>query len=920
MAARFDAFISYSRAASSTLAVELRNGIERFAKPWYRLRSSRVFLDDASMSANTGLWSSIERGLTEADWFILLCSPSSAASQYVTTEIAWWREHKSSDHMLLVLDEGEILWDAKAGDFDWTRSTAVNRALSTAFAEEPRWVDLSWFEQEGSQRTADPRFTERVADLAAAVRGIERDELVGENVRARRRAIRLLRTGVIALSGLLIASLVATGIAVVNGNAAAEQARIAQARQLAAQAVVASSTDLQLASLLAVEAVRLHDDPQTEAALFQLQNTSPYLARSLQVGAYVRSSAVSADGTVVIGDDDGLVSGWQDAQRTDLIQMLGKVEGVATSADHSVIAAATSDPPSFAVLDGSTLMQPDLTGTGLAEGEPIYTAVSADGHYVAVGGAFDTTLLYENTGTDLVLVGQTELSGEMSYGGDALTIFNGGPALWQRVRAADASVIAEGGVQLSRVVTVAVSGDGGVIAGTTERGIDYNGWLTDGPTTIDTHADRVATSSIAGALDNALDDDGSRFVTQVAGAIYVSKMRDPAEVPEAPLVLDGSGSVNFGTMSFTGDTIVTGSGNDALVWDLDAVGRVTTSYPAPVPEGCSACGTQVIHLNDSATRVVMTDQSAFSTVAVDLTDGSVQTISGYDDFGRYTGASWFDDDRLIVSSPEDRALLVLSGDDYSTVDITIPITLAEDEQVLTIRSDGTRVAFIDDAGIVQVIDIASGDVLSSKPAFAEAFVGAAAAGMGIADDLSTAYVWWFDGPARYVDLSDGHVIYEADKADGMAFDGSNRLHVFADGVEHTVDPKTGALSAPRPAKLETLTQPVVSSDGDLVVEGDTTGVVTLLDLAARGSVLGRVPVPVQDTKHVISAFSSDDSRLVMTLQDMPLDHAPSSVRIVDLTVAGWIAASCAVAGRDLTPDEWTNYVGTTPPSDLRCDR
>ena len=79
--AAFDAFISYSRQASGTLAAALRNGIERFAKPWYRLRSSRVFLDDASMSANTGLWSNIERGLTEADWFILLCSPSSAASQ-----------------------------------------------------------------------------------------------------------------------------------------------------------------------------------------------------------------------------------------------------------------------------------------------------------------------------------------------------------------------------------------------------------------------------------------------------------------------------------------------------------------------------------------------------------------------------------------------------------------------------------------------------------------------------------------------------------------------------------------------------------------------------------------------------------------------------------------------------------------------
>jgi hypothetical protein len=219
-----------------------------------------------------------------------------------------------------------------------------------------------------------------------------------------------------------------------------------------------------------------------------------------------------------------------------------------------------------------------------------------------------------------------------------------------------------------------------------------------------------------------------------------------------------------------------------------------------------------------------------------------------------------------------------------------------------------------------VIDVASGRVIASTTAFADGFSGAAASGFDISADLSTAYVWWAGADALWVDLHDGHEIYSAQKVNGMAFDGSARLHVFTDGTEHSVDPETGALGPARPAEVEMFTQPIVSADGDRVVEGDTTGYVTLLDLAARGAVLGRIPVPVQDTKHVVSAFSSDDSRLVMTLQDMELDHAPSSVRVVDLTVAGWIRASCAVAGRDLTPAEWTNYLGTTPPPDLRCDR
>ena len=76
----FKAFISYSRAASQPLAVDLQNGLERFAKPWYRLRAMRVFRDDTSMAANTALWSTIETGLKQAEWFILLAIPASASS------------------------------------------------------------------------------------------------------------------------------------------------------------------------------------------------------------------------------------------------------------------------------------------------------------------------------------------------------------------------------------------------------------------------------------------------------------------------------------------------------------------------------------------------------------------------------------------------------------------------------------------------------------------------------------------------------------------------------------------------------------------------------------------------------------------------------------------------------------------------
>ena len=48
---RYDAFISYSHDADPQIASALQSALHRFAKPWYRLRSLRVFRDNASLSA-----------------------------------------------------------------------------------------------------------------------------------------------------------------------------------------------------------------------------------------------------------------------------------------------------------------------------------------------------------------------------------------------------------------------------------------------------------------------------------------------------------------------------------------------------------------------------------------------------------------------------------------------------------------------------------------------------------------------------------------------------------------------------------------------------------------------------------------------------------------------------------------------------
>lgn len=923
MAARFDAFISYSRSASSTLAVALRNGIERFAKPWYRLRSSRVFLDDASMSANTGLWSTIERGLTEADWFILLCSPKSAASEYVTNEIAWWLQHKSAERILMVLDEGEILWDPKAGDFDWERATAVNPALSKAFAEEPRWVDLTWFEQPDGLGTADPRFPERVADLAAAVRGQERDELVGENVRERRRALRLLRGGVIALSGLLVASLVATAIAVINGNAAAEQARIALARQLAAQAITLSTTDLQTASLFAVEANRLNDDAQTRAALFQLATASPALVRALPAGAQVVSTAVAADGTVLTGDADGELELWtgDGAGHSDVvITFPDRVLGVAMSSDHAVIAGVSDTAAAVWARDhGENL---DLEAAGWTGGTPSHVSVSADGTFIAVSDQALATAIFEEVGGGYVPRGTVPAGGEVGWGDGEATIVKGSGE-WARVALSDVSIVASGWHSIPMVLTgSAVSADGRVMAGQTVAGVNYSLWylqgsVSGGGAVEGDPADLVATSQVSAPLDLALDDRGTRLAMLVDGAIYVAPARDPATLPEQPIVLEGAGEATPSTLSFAGDRLVSGTGDFAFLWDLGQAGRIVTEADAPVAEPCGACGPPIVRPSPDGSRIITTDVTPNDVFVTEVATGRTVELSDPDG-GSYSGASWIADDRIVVYVSGADGLRVLSGEDFANVEQTVPVALSQDAVALAISTGADRATVLDSAGLVQTVDLATGAVTASSAALQQVWDGAAPHTFGVAPDQSTAFVS-FSQSAGYADIAGNRLIYQGGSVDGAAYDARSVLHVFVDGTAWTVDPGSGELIDPTWAAVEPEPSPVLSPDGQIVVTGGQTGAVSLLALDGRGAVFGRVGVPVETHRYAVSAFAPDGSALITAIQSMG-ERPAGTVRRLDLTREGWVGAACALAGRDLTPDEWRSYVGTEPPGDLRCER
>ena len=188
----YDAFISYSHAADQRLAAALQRGLERLGRAPYQPRALHIFRDDTSLEASPELWAPIAAALEDAKWCVVLCSPESVASKWVDREVGHWLAKKSAHHMLLVATAGDIAWDTTRQDFARS-STAVPRALYGAFASEPRNVSLEWARDDAHLDLRNARFRSAIAEIAAPMHGIPRDQLESEDLHQQRRALRLAR-------------------------------------------------------------------------------------------------------------------------------------------------------------------------------------------------------------------------------------------------------------------------------------------------------------------------------------------------------------------------------------------------------------------------------------------------------------------------------------------------------------------------------------------------------------------------------------------------------------------------------------------------------------------------------------------------------------------------------------------------------
>ena len=229
MPVHHDAFISYSHTADGALAPAFQRGLEQLAKPLLRLRAQKIFRDQTDLTASPALWPGIVSHLAASDWLLVFANPLYAGSRWCRKEVEWWLAERSPERLLIVLTDGDIVWDEARRDFDWTRTTALPDCLAGHLADEPLYVDLRWARETPGLSLAHGGFREAVVRVAAPLRGVSPTDLDGADLRQLRRTRLFVRSGVGAIC-------VAAGMAVWQARVATEEARIAETQRQQAEA------------------------------------------------------------------------------------------------------------------------------------------------------------------------------------------------------------------------------------------------------------------------------------------------------------------------------------------------------------------------------------------------------------------------------------------------------------------------------------------------------------------------------------------------------------------------------------------------------------------------------------------------------------------------------------------------------------
>jgi WD40 repeat protein len=900
----YDAFISYSHVGGGELARRLQERIEKFAKPWYRTRSSRVFLDANSLTADPKLWHSIETALGDADWFVLVTSPEAAGSLWVNREIEWWLTNRSAERVILVVASGELRWDEAAGDFD-RRSSALPTALRGAFEEEPHWVDATHLSVD-----ADPANHELegiVADIAAPIRGIPKERLVAAAEREHRRTMRLVRGTIAALLLMLAAAIVAGVVAFHERSSAETEATVAFSKQLALTSESLSESNLDDSILLAVQAFRVDANPETRAALMAADTDSPDLVRFIEAPASVTQIAGSRDGRLVVaGLNDGDVMRWPTTagRGRKLFHLSRRIICLGVSADGSVV-VASDGLQAMLWRSGEPLVElpvppgdhPRMIGLSPSGRTVVYASSAPHGSWQVPPAEAITVAATADPGSGVVHRGSAASAIDVPNDARALLYSYGSWewksfATWTGTR----SRIILGAHDLGSTT----SADGRFMT-TTNGDSLIPVWSTArhyGPSLSPVHGEVEVSLPSQKLL--ALSPDGSRMAVGGPEEIYDAPLRlggaagkaqmeeELASLAGGPAVLSGQTASRVG---FANDSLlVSAAGKRVAVWSTTQLDRLEHTRSVPLEAGCEECGQPEISISPDDRRAAVINGDGGSASIVPLEGNrrpdalSLREVDG----GDLGLPSWRPDGR-----------------------VAFPIVQEQ-------GNSNRRALIVDPDGGVHSEDVGPGRPASSIPAEIEAENSSFnhPASVNRAETLLA----MAEGKTVKVEELHGH------NTVGVIRSGEYATVLYA-GAHLLVEPRNGSVEVwdERGSHLERTIpgngSPSVLAadpDGDLLARSNDEGTITLEDIA-DGARIATFRTRANSGAFQSGLAFSPNGKVLYSIAQTPGEEDEAELIERNVSDASLVHAACEAAGHGLTAAEWrTLVVGSEPPGDLAC--
>jgi WD40 repeat protein len=922
----YDAFISYSHAADGSLAPALQHGLQTLAKPLYQRKALRVFRDQTNLAATPELWSTIEEALAASRFFILLASPAAAGSPWVQQELDWWHRHRAPERLLIGVTHGAIAWDPVARDFDWHTTDALPRSLSRWFRAEPLWVNLRWTSSKSALSHRDPRLQEDLATLAAPLRGMSKDDLIGRDLKQHHKAVRLTVTAITLLLLLTVAAGAGAWLAIQQRNTAQRQTVLAESRALASGARSTAPTQLDLALLLAQRSVQMNPTPDALASLFSAVSASPQLAQFIKQRSPLTTLIARPGGGMIVGDTQGTVS-LLDTAHT-------RQQPLPAAGGGAVTALAESGPGKIVVsgdADGTVRLwslSPGSLRWRRALGSPVQAiAVSPDASAIAA-------VLGNNTLVDLdavnggvhnrVALGDADLGQYQDHVGflqkDIVLVgdVTGATQVWR---------MAPQPYRLSEHIQQSLA-DRSPVAAWSSDGRTYVYAAGGGTASGTANVIQAATGQAHGSFDllpattsTVAIDDSTNRLAYISNGLLAVRDRSAAASKAGRTSIQLPGFANAEQIAFTADGrwLIAGGGDTLAIFDLHQRSGLATELPTELaPLLCHVCFTSLA-VDPHGHLVVWTDGTDI--VCYDVRSARQK---------RYPNADPYSYGE-VAFTPDGSALLSYAYAGTSYVGIW-PTSTGCPSSVRWIRAgayslqqllqvDSNRV-IITSLASIGLLDLRREKIVRTyslpggSAELSSAAVSSDAHSMAVS--LTTGKIVWFD-------INSGAVIGTNGSESGAGgyitfLPGSQRVAqttltavVLWDLRHGQVGRFEGSGSAQKLA---------FSHDGQLLFALDTQDNLRIWNTAQRTLIGSLQALPlIDDNGNPVAGGDEYGGRTSMALDDNNnLWLAAPSAHPTRWTLSPpiWSEFACTWADRTLTGKEWLQYVATTPPADLSC--